>query len=87
MSELNPSGGTQKASLELRGTDKAGDARSAEIYTELAPKAMEVSELLGGDSGEHRRGQAQGQALGWRRTERGGAVYKEGGKEVSEEEK
>ena len=48
---------------------------------------MGVSELLGGDPGEQRRGHAQGQALGWCRIERGGAVHKEGGKEVSEEEK
>ena len=87
MSKLNPSGGTQKASLGLRGTDKAVDPHSAEIYTELALKVMGVNELLGGDPGEQRRGHAQGQALGWCRIERGGAVHKEGGKEVSEEEK
>lgn len=43
--------------------------------------------LLQGDPGGQRGEQAQCQALGWPKTGREGAVHKEGGKEVSEEEK
>lgn len=48
---------------------------------------MGVHGLLRGDPGGQRGGQAQCQALGWPKTGGEGAIHKEGGKEVSEEEK